>query len=300
MEKKSTLNLLLLLSISVFTCVILFLTLKSFIAMLNLQFKDSTDNPITTSLEFENQFTNYPPINVAAIPLAANKAVFLLSEGRDAEARKALKEASDINPYIGFSDFVLSNYHYASGNIDSAQFYGQKAFNLWPKSLSNFDMINKVYAYQGDTLSILKSYIDIKDFFKHREEYYNSFIKYYSLAKYSYYDVQYTDLQSISVNDLIGEWVRINNRKDGGVMVQSKTKIEFLSNGFFKSNDKFYLFDQNGDEILLSFQNTPEKVISTFSVKYSPEWKTLIVNFNDSSVDKVQLFRKTSELNLDI
>ena len=298
-RKKSIISLLVILSLSIFTSSVLYFTFKSFVGMFNLQFSNQTDSPIKSSIEFDNQFSMIPPINGAAIPLAANKAVFLLSEGKDSEARKALKDASRVNPYIGFSDFVLSNFHYASGNIDSAQVYGERAFKLWPKSLSNFDMVNKVYAYQGDTLSILKSYIDIKDFFKHRTEYYDSFIKYYTLAKYSYYDVEYNDLVSISSEKLIGEWVRVNNRKDGGIMVQSKTRIEFLTNGFFKSNEIFFLFEQNGDDILLSFQNTPDKVISTFSVKYSPEWKTLIVNFNDSSVDKVQLFRKTSELNLD-
>lgn len=298
-RKKSIISLLVILSLSIFTCSVLYFTFMSFVGMFNLQFSNQTDSPIKSSIEFDNQFSMIPPINGAAIPLAANKAVFLLSEGKDSEARKALKDASRVNPYIGFSDFVLSNFHYASGNIDSAQVYGERAFKLWPKSLSNFDMVNKVYAYQGDTLSILKSYIDIKDFFKHRTEYYDSFIKYYSLAKYSYYDVEYNDLVSISSEKLIGEWVRVNNRKDGGIMVQSKTRIEFLSNGFFKSNGKFYLYNKEEDNVLISFQDNPDNILSSFVVQYSPKWNTLVLKFEDLSEEKVQLFRKTSELDLE-
>ena len=159
-------------------------------------------------------------------------------------------------------------------------------------------MICKVYAHEGDTLSIINSYLEIKDFFKDRGEYYNTFIKYYSLAKYFYYDIEYTDQESISLDKLIGEWVKVNNRKDGAIRINNSKKIEFLANGFFKSDDKFFFYDIVGDNVLLSFQNNPDKVVSRIHVKYSQKWQTLILNFNNSPESENQFFRKTSELDL--
>jgi tetratricopeptide (TPR) repeat protein len=301
MQKNSTriiFSALLLFSVS--SMVILFLTFKSFVGMYNFKFRSTSDSPVNSSKEFDEQFTGFPPINASAIPLDAYKGAFLLYEGREKEGLKFLAKSTEVNPYIGYSDFLLGNYYYSLGNIDSATYYGKRAFDLWPKSIDNFDLINKAYAYQGDTISIIKNYAEIKDFFKHRkDEYYESFIKYYSLAKYSYFNVDYSDAESISSNDIIGEWVQVFNRKDRGIRVKINSKIEFLRNGFFKSDNKFYLFDKNGDQISLRFQNNPENIISTLTVKYSKEWQTLIVNFNNSGEDNNKYFRKTSELDLD-
>ncbi|MDB9713541.1 hypothetical protein OAA74_02700 [Flavobacteriaceae bacterium] len=285
--------------VSLFSVVVLFLTYKTFIGLFNLQFYKESENPITTVVEFENQFTSYPPINTASIPIIALKAPLLFKEDRVVEAKQSLAKASLINPYYGYSDYVLGNYFYFEGVIDSSYYYADRAFKKWPKSIVNFELINKVYAHEGDTLSIIKTYDQIKDFFSDREEYYDSFIKYYSLGKYFYYDIEYNDQESLSNEQLIGEWIKVNNRKDGGIRVQLNSKLEFLPNGFLKSQNKFYLFDKAQDTVFLRFQNNPNKVISKFLVKYSPKWKTLIVNFNNSSEDKNEFFRKTSELDLD-
>ena len=289
---------LILLAGSIFSCIILYFTLQTFIGFFNLRFKNKSSNPITSSVEFDQQINRFPPISPASIPLKAYKAGFLLSEGKYNEGVKILKEASHVNPYIGFSEYILGNYYYSKGNIDSSLYYSKKAFDLWPKSIDNFTMLNKAYAHEGDTLSIIKSYMEIKDFFISRDEYYQNFIKYYSLAKFSYYDIDYNDQRDISKDDLIGEWVEVYNRKDGGVRVKINRRIEFLANGFFKSKNNFYLFDKIDSNILLRFQNNPDKVISTFTAKYSDEWQTLILNFNESGEEKDQFFKKVSDLNL--
>ena len=79
---------------------------------------------------------------------------------------------------------------------------------------------------------------------------------------------------------------------DGVVRVMKDRKMEFLPNGFFSSNDKYYLLNKVGDKYTISFQNRPDKVISTFKVTYSDKWETLILNFNDQTEDKNQFFRK--------
>ena len=283
---------------SIFSCIILYLTLQTFIGFFNLRFKNLSSNPINSSSDYDNQITRFPPITPAAIPFKAYKGALLLNEGKFREGINELNKASIINPYIGFSEYLLGNYYYSKGIIDSSLFYSKKAFDLWPKSIENFTMLNKAYAHEGDTLSIIKSYMEIKDFFIDRDEYYQNFIKYYSLAKYSYYDIDYNDQRDISKDDLIGEWVEVYNRKDGGVRVKINRRIEFLTNGFFKSKNNFYLFDKIDNNILLRFQNNPDKVISTFTVKYSDEWQTLIVNFNESGEEKDQFFKRVSDLNL--
>ena len=292
-------NKIILVLISLFSCIILFLTFKTFIALFNFQFKDFSDNPINSVEEFDNQFTPFPPINPAAIPTSAMRASLLLSEGKNSFAINELKKTSEINPYIGYGEFILANFYYLQGNIDSSYFYAERAFRLWPKSINNFDMINKVYANVGDTLSIINSYYEIKDFFSGRSEYYNSFIKYYSLGKYFYYNIDYADARPITKDQLLGEWVQVNNRLDGGIRVNLNSSMEFLSNGFFKSDNKYFLYDFNDDKVFLKFQNNSNKVISTFTVKYSDQWETLIVRFNNESEDKNKFFRKKSELKLD-
>ncbi|MDA9888893.1 hypothetical protein N9D52_06970 [Flavobacteriaceae bacterium] len=291
-------SLILLLSGSLFSSIILFYTLQSFIGMFNFRYRNETSNPITTASEFDNQFTDFPPINAAAIPTSAIKGGLLLLENRYEEARAELLKASKANPYIGYSDYIMGNHYYSMGNIDSSLFYSKRAFNLWPKSIDNYNMINKVYAYKGDTLSIIESYIEIKDFFKTREEYHTSFIKYYSLAKYSYYDIEYADLIPIKLDQLIGEWVQVFNMKNGSYKIRQNKKIEFLSNGFFKSDNKYFKLRNNNNKFLLSFQNNPDKVISSFSVNYSEKWQTLVLSFKDSEGNKEQFFRRSSELDL--
>ena len=284
--------------ISASSTIFLFLAFKSFIGMFNFKFRDISDSPVNTYSEFNRQFTGYPPINAASLPLDAYKGAFLLLEGKDKQALESLKQATAVNPYIGFSDNILANHFYRVGNIDSALYYSERAFKLWPKLLDNFDMVNKVYAYQGDTLAIIKSYIEIKDFFSHRTEYYDSFIKYYSLAKLSSFNVDYSDKGPISIEKLYGEWVQVFNRKDGGIKVKNNKRLEFLTNGFLKSDNKYYIFDKDGDKVSLRFNNNPEKVVSIFNIQYSERWKSIIVNFNNSGEDKNLYFRRISDLDL--
>ena len=283
---------------SIFCTYILFLTLQTFIGMFDLQFKSKTDFPIDTSEKFDKNFTGYPPINTSSIPLIAYKGALLLREGKYDLAVQELKRASEVNPYIGYSDFILGNYFYSMGNIDSSYFYANKAFKLWPKSINNFNLLNKINAFRGDTISIINSYIEIKDFFTHRKEYYDSFIKYYSFGKFYYYNIEYDDKREITSNQLIGEWVQVFNMKDGSIRVMKDRKIEFLSNGFFKSNSSFYLLDKVDNYYTIRFQDRPDKVISTFTAAYSDKWETLILNFNNASEDKDQFFKRVSELNL--
>ena len=266
--------------------------------MFDLQFKSKTDSPIDTSEKFDENFTGYPPINTSSIPLNAFKGALLLREGKYDLAVQELKKASEVNPYIGYSDFILGNYFYSMGDIDSSYFYANKAFKLWPKSINNFNLLNKVNAYKGDTISIINSYVEIKDFFSHRKEYYENFIKYYSLGKFFYFNIDYNDKREILLDDLFGEWVQVFNRKDGVVRVMKDRKIEFLPNGYFFSNDKYYLLNKVGNNYTISFQNSPDKVISTFTATYSDKWKTLILNFNDQAEDKDQFFKKVSDLNM--
>ena len=284
--------------ISVSSTIFLFLAFKSFVGMYNFKFRNISESPVNTYSDFIDQFTGYPPINAASLPLDAYKGAFLLLEGKDKQALESLKQATAVNPYIGFSDNILANHFYRVGDIDSALFYSERAFNLWPKLLDNFDMVNRVYAYQGDTLAIIKSYLEIKDFFTHRQEYYNSFIKYYSLAKYSYFDVDYSDKESIGIDQLYGEWVQVFNRKDGGIKVKNNKRLEFLTNGFLKSDNKYYIFDKQGDKVSLRFRNNSENVVSTFNIQYSEKWESIIVNFNNSSEDKNLYFRRISDLDL--
>lgn len=273
--------------ISIISIVVLFSTYKTFSALSNLENKQ-----IKSSDEFDKQFSYFPNITPASIPVDALRGAIYLADGKSIDAKNYLTKASLINPHIGYSDYILANWYYFKGNIDSSYFYANRAFKLWPKSLDNFTMLNKVFANQGDTLNIINTYIQVKDFFKHRPEYYNTFIEHYGYAKYAYFNVTYDDLISISDSDLIGKWYKVIDKRDGGAIMDTTQTISFLRNKNFLSNNDSFLYRKINDTVLLSRISNPKYVLTKFSLSYSPKRKTLLVKSSANSMLSTRYFKK--------
>ena len=89
-----------------------------------------------------------PNITITTLPLKALKARYFMRDSILDESLELLYQSRKDNPFIGFSEFELSKYHFNKKNMDSALFYSKIAFEALPKNLlltrQHFQVLTKL------------------------------------------------------------------------------------------------------------------------------------------------------------
>ena len=276
---------------SVFSVLVSLSVFLTFKAQMSLTYPDIAENKITTLQEFDNQFSFFPNITSAAIPIDALRASFAFTENKIGLANDLLTQSIIVNPYIGYSEYVKAQAFYALGNIDSSLFYAKQSFVKWPKSLSNYKMYLKTLAFKGDTTGIQSAYNSISAVFKDRKPYSKEFINYYSKAKLKYLITDYSDKKNVLKESLYGSWIKSYEFLGGRVKHDSTKVISFNKSYMIATNGtKFRYYIQNDSLLLHSFLNN--QFLTKNSIYFSKEFNTLIITSSSKENTIDQFFKK--------
>ena len=106
--------------------------------------RDFNSNQFTVPINKIDDFVpDIPNITVTTIPMKAVKARYYFNSKKYDKALNLLSKGSGANPYLYYSELLKSQIFLAKGNIDSAYFYGRKAFyNLPNNSLHSTNYVN--------------------------------------------------------------------------------------------------------------------------------------------------------------
>ena len=286
----------LLLSLALFCVVILYFTFISF-RFQAIMLDDLRNKDLSMTFEEASKIPSIPNVSITTLPIKAMLAPYIIRENPN-KAYKLLTEASDRNPYIYYSEYLLGVYFLQSKNYDSALHYSKKAFYNWPKNLEHYKLLNKVLEAEKDTVEILKAYSYINERFFSKEKYYLSFVDSYSNAKLRYLIFEYNDSRSVERNELFGDWQQMYEY-EGGKISYLKNQISF-TNTFFSNGNNKYLYDIKNDTLNLKFVNTSQ-VISRIPIYYSDSLNTLILKniprsvIDDEPKTQDQFFKKINK-----
>lgn len=83
------------------------------------------------------------------------------------EALTLINNSVDINPYLPLPEFFKAKIYLATGNLDSAFFYGYTCFFSKPRVKSSYEVLNEICIKRGDTATITKAF---REYTKYRNE----------------------------------------------------------------------------------------------------------------------------------
>lgn len=215
-----------------------------------------------------------PNVGVTTLPISSLKAPYVINSNQQ-EAYDLLKSGNNENPYIFYSEYILSTYFMQLKMFDSARFYAKKAFYNWPKNLDHYKMYNKTLIASKDTIGLLDAYDYVNSTFLEKEGYANEFIDSYSNALLRFLVYEYDDMKKISKKELLGDWQQIYEFETGRIQYLNKA-IRFDSLYFYNQSSK-YLFKIKNDTLLQLRFITNNKMISEIPIYYSDSLKTLIL-----------------------
>ena len=121
--------------------------------------RDFNSNAFTVPIDKIDDFVpEIPNITVTTIPMKSVKARYYFNAKKYDKALKLLSEGTNANPYLYYSELLKSQIFLAKGNLDSAYYYGRKAFyNLPNNSLHSTNYVN-ILIQKGDILEINKAF----------------------------------------------------------------------------------------------------------------------------------------------
>ena len=259
-------------------------------AQFNLFYPDKASTKIETLEEFDKQFSLFPNITFAAIPINAIRGTFAINEKKFTYGNDLLNKAQKDNPYIGYTEYVKAKTYFAIGNIDSSRYYAEKAFKKWPKSIDNYTMYLKTLAFEGDTLGIVDAFDFIDDIFRDRSQYAKEFVNFYTNAQLKYLVTEYEDRTNISSDSLQGTWVKCYEYEGGKVQFDNSVRIIFQNNQLISSDNVKYNFMVLNDTLSL-YTIPSNNLITKNLISYSTKYNSLILT-SDPRTKKVEQFFK--------
>ena len=252
---------------------VLYLTFISFRYqyIINADIRNQTRSLTADQIE---DIPNIPNVGVTTLPMSSLKAPYVINSNQQ-KAYDLLKLGNKENPYIFYSEYILSTYFMQLKMFDSARFYAKKAFYNWPKNLDHYKIYNKTLIATKDTIGLLDAYDYVNSTFLEKEGYANEFIDSYSNALLRFLIYEYDDMKKISKNDLKGDWQQIYEFETGNIQYLNKA-IRFDSMYFYNQSSKYSYKIKNDTLLQLRF-TTNDKLISEMPIYYSDSLKTLIL-----------------------
>lgn len=105
-----------------------------------------------------------PNISVTTLPIASIKARYYMENGQDDKALEMLRAGITANPYLGFSETLMSQIFTKKNQRDSATYYAKDAYEHLPIPPHFANYLN-LLIQEGDTAEIDR--IFVKDSVKH-------------------------------------------------------------------------------------------------------------------------------------
>lgn len=233
-----------------------------------------------------------PNVSTTTIPLFNYRAYYLWKENRIDESLNLYTKLNNrINPYLHFSDYMLSQIYFSQLKIDSAYFYAKSAFYGWPKKIEHYKIFNDILVEKRDTLQILKAYDFVDSIFYNRPDYLKDFISSFAAAKIKYL-ANYDSISDVNINLLAGKWERVLEYENGSFHKIPDNEISFSKN-LFKSQQGSFLFTLKKDSLYIYPPSNPNYLLTKFRIKYSKEYSTMILEgLNTDEKRDFKFFKK--------
>ena len=124
----------------------IYITNSTYVSLKGQMFllQDFNSNKFSVSLnKIDHIVPDIPNITVTTIPLKSVKARYYLNAKKYDKALKLLDEGTRANPYLYYSELLKSKIYLEKQQIDSAYYYGRKAFYALPNnSLHSSNYVN--------------------------------------------------------------------------------------------------------------------------------------------------------------
>ncbi len=108
-------------------------------------------NPVSTWAEVAGTFPAIPNMNIFCIPIGEIKAKYLIKDKRFDQALRVLDECKDVNPALGFNDYLRGTIYTQLNKIDSALPFAQSAFAKKPRDQNNYYLLSALYTSKSDS-----------------------------------------------------------------------------------------------------------------------------------------------------
>ena len=256
-----------------FSVYILFSTFISFRYqyLINIDIRNKTK---TLSEDDVDRIPSIPNVGVTTLPISSLKAPYIIKSNQN-RAYKLLKNGSNENPYIYYSEYILATYFLQLKMFDSANFYAQNAFYNWPKNLDHYKLYNQTLIALKDTIGLLDAYDYVNSTFLEKDGYAKEFVDSYSNAKLRFLIYDYKNLKKVTPSILIGIWQQMYEFEGGNVQyLNNAIKID---SAYFYNESSKYFYNIKNDTLLQLMFTTNKKVISEIPIYYSDSLKTLIL-----------------------
>lgn len=102
--------------------------------------------PTRTWAEVAGTFPAIPNMNIFCIPIGEIKAKYLLKDKRYDQALQVLNECKDVNPALGFNDYIRGAIYTQQNQLDSALKYAKIAFAKKPRDQNSYYLLSALYA----------------------------------------------------------------------------------------------------------------------------------------------------------
>jgi len=97
--------------------------------------RDSVKLPPAENWEdVKNAFPPIPNMDIQCLPIGEIKAKYLIKKNRYDEALQMLQDCSDVNPNLGYNDYLKGIVYFKTNKIDSAYYYAGRAFEKRPRA----------------------------------------------------------------------------------------------------------------------------------------------------------------------
>lgn len=120
------------------------------------------------SYEFDEDYyeqisSGYPNLTATAIPIKSIMGAYWIQKDSIERGLKYLRKGNKENPYLGFSDMILANFHQAFGRQDSFTYYARQAIKKLPNAPAHYALISRVYVQENKIDSLALLFNEIKD-----------------------------------------------------------------------------------------------------------------------------------------
>ena len=192
--------------------------------------------------------SDFPNITVTTFPIKTMKARYLAHGKKYKEAIKLAKSGIKDNPFLFFSESIISRSYEMLNKIDSAYFYSKKAFYGLPND-SHRDYFLYLATKLNDTVEINKAFNYVKN--RYRLSDWRSFI--HNMSKIKDYDVDYLFNQiniakkifsikypeDTSLDEII-EIIQLNDPEKMGIIRKTLLAEKYFNIKEYKSAIKMY------------------------------------------------------------
>lgn len=110
--------------------------------------------PASVREEVLKEMPAIPNITQTTLPVKAVQADYLIAEKRYREADSLLNISMNVNPYLGYSEYLKALVCFETNRRDSGIVYAKKAFRLRPLNAPNYELYLKICVQANDSLSL--------------------------------------------------------------------------------------------------------------------------------------------------